>query len=83
MKQRQEVVYAKALSIAQYGLPLFSGQTEVIKDRLTAIFMRANRTIYGMPVPLETKNQWICKQIGVKTTRQQVIEANLKFTHKH
>ena len=81
LDQRREVVYAKA-SIAKYGLALYVGQTETVKDRLTTIFMRANRAIYGMPLPWDTKNPWICRKIGVKTTRQQILEACLNFTHK-
>ena len=38
LDQRREVVYAKA-SIAKYGLALYVGQTETVKDRLTTIFM--------------------------------------------
>ena len=44
--------------------------------------MRGNRAIYGRPLPLDTKSEWICGQIGVKTPKQLVIEAALKNIHK-
>ena len=44
--------------------------------------MRAIRTIYGMPLPYEKENSWICRKIGVESTWQLFIEESLKFTHK-
>ena len=76
------MVYSKALGIASYGLGLYLGQNEMIKDRLTAIFMRANRQSFHQPLPIKTKNAWICRKIGVKTPRQLVLEAGLKFIHR-
>ena len=58
------------------------GQSESVKDRLTAIYMRANRQIYNISVPIKTKNEWICRKIGVKTPRQLITEAGLKFINK-
>ena len=46
-----QLVYAKALSIAKYGLPLYVGHTEMIKDEIKSIFMKANRAIYRQPLP--------------------------------
>ena len=76
------MVYSKVLGAAFYGLEIYAGQTELIKDKLTAIIMRANRAIYGQPVPLKTKNEYICRKIGVKTPRQLMLQASLKFMHK-
>ena len=44
--------------------------------------MRANRAIYSMPLPLKTKNAYICRKIGIKTPRQLILEAGAKFMHK-
>ena len=82
LDQRRQVVYAKALSIAEYGLPLYCGQVEAVKDKLTTIFMRANRAILHQPVPLKTKNKWICRQIKVKSPRQLILEAGAKLIHR-
>merc|ERR1711954_462511 len=43
--------------------------------------MRANWQIYNQPLPIKTKNIWICKKIGVKTPRQLITDAGLKFIH--
>ena len=56
LKERKDMVYSKALGIASYGLGLYLGQSELIKDRLTAIYMRANRQIFHQPLPMKTKN---------------------------
>ena len=79
--ERKEVVYSKALSIVQYGLALYSGQTEEIKDRLTTIMMRGNKAIHGQPILKDTKNETICRRIGVKTPRQLIVEASVKASH--
>ena len=44
--------------------------------------MRANREIYGMPLPMKTKNALICRKIGKKTPRQLILEAGAKFINK-
>ena len=75
MKERREVVYAN------YRLALYSGQTEEIKDKLTTIYMRCNKAIYGQPIMQDTKNEWICKQIQVKTPQQLLAEAAVKVVH--
>ena len=81
LKERKEVVYSKAISIAKYGLALFAGQTEEIKDKLTTIFMRGNKAIYGLPAPFDTKNEWICRKISVKRPRQLIAGASAKVMH--
>ena len=43
LETRKQLIEAKVLSIPSYGLGLFMSQSEAIKDRFTAIFMRANR----------------------------------------
>ena len=64
MKEGKEIVYSKALGITNYGLWLDIGQQEIVKDKITTIYMRANRQTYNQPLPLETKNAWICKKIA-------------------
>ena len=81
LKERKELIYSKALGIAKYGLSLYAGQTEEIKDKLTTIFMRGNRAAYGSPLPFDTKNEWICRKISVKTPRQMIVEASAKVMH--
>ena len=70
------------MSTAFYGLEIYTGQTESIKDCFTAIIMRANREIYGMSLPIKTKNSYICRKIGKKTPRQLILEAGAKFINK-
>ena len=70
------------LSIASYGLGLYIGQPEIVKDKITAIFMRANRAIYKWPLPLKTKNEFVCRKIGKKTPRQLIVEEGVKFMHR-
>ena len=82
LDQRREVVYSKVLSIANYGLALYSGQTEEIKDRMTTLMMKGNKLIYNKPVLEGMKNEWICKQIKVKTPRQLITEAAAKEMHR-
>ena len=81
LKLRREIVYSKAVSIINYGLALYSGQCEEIKDRMTTIIMKANRLIYNQPILDKTKNEWLCKKIGVKTPRQLMAEAAAKAMH--
>ena len=57
IKERRELIYSKALSIAKYGLELYIGQTQTVKDSLSALFMRGNRAIFGRPLPLDTKSE--------------------------
>ena len=82
MKERRELIYAKALSIVKYGLELYFGQPQIVKNNLSALMMRGNRAIFGRPLPLDTNTEWICNQIGVKTPRQLIIEAALKTIHR-
>merc|ERR1711954_520962 len=82
LKQRREVIYSKALSIVNYGLALYTGQTEEIKDKMTALMMKGNRMIYNKPVLEGMKKEWICKQIQVKTPRQMMAEAAAKEMHR-
>ena len=82
LDHKKQIVYSKVLDTAFYALELYTGQTEAIKDKFTAIIMRANKPIFGMPVPLKTKNSYICKKIGKKTRRQLITEAGAKFIHK-
>ena len=82
LETRKQLVEAKVLSIPSYGLGLFMGQSESIKDKITAIFMRAYRVIYGRPLPFKMKNEYICKQIGKKSPRQLMIQEGLKFISK-
>ena len=81
IKQRREIIYSKALSILSYGLALYAGQTEEVKDKMTAIMMRGNRMIINGPILQNTKNEIICKQAGVKTPRQLMAEAATKVMH--
>ena len=46
------------------------------------VFMRAYRAIYGRPVPLKTKNEFICKMIKKKSPRQMILQEGLKFISK-
>merc|ERR1711954_330541 len=74
LKNRRQIVYSKVLGAALYRLKIYAGQTEVIKDKFTAILMQANRAIYGQPIPVKTKNEYICRKIGMKTPRQLILE---------
>ena len=65
--QRRALVYAKALGIARYGLALYVGQTELIKDKMTTVFMKANRAIYLQPLPLEHE---MCGSVGKLVSKQ-------------
>ena len=82
LRQRKQVIGSKVLGIASYGLATYIGQTELVKDRLHAIYMRAYRVVYGQPLPLNTESSWICRKIGVKSPRQQILEASMKLVHK-
>ena len=82
LENRRQVVYSKVLGAAFYGLEMYTGQPEIIKDKFMAMIMRANRAIYSMPLPLKTKNAYICRKIGIKTPRQLILEAGAKFMHK-
>ena len=44
--------------------------------------MKANTAIYGLPIPFKTKNEYICRKIGMKTPRQLILQASVKFMHK-
>merc|ERR1711954_374335 len=79
LQQRRQIVYQKALSILEYGLPLYVGQCKFIKDRVSTLYMRANRLIYHDPLPLKTKNKWICRKVGVKMLRQIILQAGAKI----
>ena len=82
IKERKVLIYSKALSVASYGLELYIGQNQCVKNSLSALFMRGNRAIYGRPLPADTNTEWICSQIGVKTPKQLIIEAALKTIHR-
>ena len=79
LTQRKQMIQSKVLSIPMYGLGLYVGQTEAVKSKITTVFMRAYREIYRQPLPMKTKNEFICKKIGCKTTRQLIIQEGLKF----
>ena len=82
MENWKQIIHSKVLGAAFYGLEIYASQTEQIKDCFTAIMMRANREVYGLPLPKKTKNEYICNQIGKKTPRQLILEASVKFMHK-
>ena len=82
LKKRKDIVYLKVLSIVEYGLPLYIGQTNYIKDKLTTIYRLVNLAKYGMPLPYNTRNSWICHKIGVKTTEHLIVESASKLMHK-
>ena len=82
LKNRRQVVYSKVLGAAMYGLEIYAGQTELIKDKFTAIIMHGNRAIYGKHIPVKTKNEFICRKIGMKTPRQLILQASVKFMQK-
>ena len=82
LDQRQQIVEAKVLSIPMYGIALYIGQNQLTKDRLTTIFMRAYKEIYAKYVPLKTKNDYICRQVKMKTPRQVIVQEALKFISK-
>ena len=81
LKERREALYAKAVSVWSYSLPLYFGLTQTMKDRPTAVVVICNRTIYMHPILENKSNQWICKQIGVKTPRKWVYDSTLNFIH--
>ena len=82
LENRRQIVYSKVLGAAFYGLGIYASQTELIKDKFTAIVMKGNRAIYGLPVPSKTKEEYICQKIGKKTPQQLILEACSKFMHK-
>ena len=82
LEKRRQIVYSKVLGTAVYGIGPHTGQRANAKDKMTPIFIRATREIYGLPVPLKTKNEYICKKIGMKTPRQLITKAGLQFIHR-
>ena len=82
LDQRRQMIEAKVLSIPTYGIALYLGQSQQTKDRITTIFMRAYRAIYGKYIPMKTKNEYICRQMKMKTPRQIIIQESLKFISK-
>lgn len=55
---------------------------EIVKDKLTASYMRSSRVIYACYLPFDTKNEWVYKQIGDKSPRQLIVQEALKTIHE-
>ena len=54
LKERRELIYSKALLIAKYGLEFYFGQTQAIKDSISAVLMKDKKAIYGAPLAFDT-----------------------------
>ena len=81
LKTRREVVYAKAGSIALYGAELYVGQTEWTLNRLTAILMRCDRSIFQKDW-YRVSNRRICSEILVDLPITMCRKACVRFFHK-
>ena len=49
-------IRALCATTATLAAPRDFGKTDLIKDSLTAVFMRGDRVVFGHPPPLKTKN---------------------------
>ena len=57
MNLRKELIYSRAFFILAYDLQLYLWQSESVKDKLTAIYMRGNGAIYCNYLAYDTKNE--------------------------
>lgn len=80
-KTRKEIVYSKAASLLIYGSELFTGLSEWIKNRYTAIMMRCNRCIYRK-YWFKVSDRRICEDIAVDQPNQMCRKSTLRNFHK-
>ena len=81
MKQRKEIVYSKIGSTIMYGLPLYCGQNQQIRNDLSVLLMKINKTIFQGNT-YKISNRKICKQIDVDLPDQLLKKATINLLHK-
>ena len=81
LKNCRETVYSKVASSLTYDLELYAGQNQWTTQRVTAILMRCNRSIYRKDYFLVSNNR-ICRDISVDPPALMCQKAAVKFIHR-
>ena len=81
LKTRKELLYAKIGSIIMYGLPLYCGQTEDIRNDISVLFMKINKAIYNQNC-YKISNARICKRIDVDLPDQLLKKTTIMLIHR-
>ena len=80
-RMRKIVLYSKVASILSYGSPLFSGETESVKNVYHTALMRINRAITNEYIYNESCEQ-ICSKASVPTPLQLLSRNAAIYAHK-
>ena len=79
---RKIILEAKLRSLVDYGLPIFLGENQQVRDKLEATYMSVNRLIRG-GVTFKVNNTKICKEIKSEMPAQHMKKTAALFIHKH
>ena len=82
LEDRKLIVNAKMRSILDYGLPLYMGETEGLRNRLEACYMTLNRIIHG-GVTFKISKVNICKKIKCDLPSKHILKTSARFIQKH
>ena len=80
-KSRQEIVKSKIISIVTYGIELYQGQTNEVKQMFCTTMNKCYRYIHG-GYTLYLRNDILCKRIGVVKPEDMIRNAAILFMHK-
>ena len=82
MDDRKIIVNAKMRSIIDYGLPLFKGENQEIRDKVESTYMTLKRIIHG-GLTFRVRKTEICQKIKEETPDKHILKVSAKFIHKH
>ena len=80
-KGRKEVITSKVLSILEYGIELYIGQPQDVKEKLDTAMRRCFSQIYQKPVYMMSRKK-LCKHLKMETPDQRVKKSAMKFLRK-
>ena len=79
---RKIILESKLRSHIDYGLPIFLGENQQLKDKLETTYMSVNKLIRG-GVTYKVNNTKICKEIKSELPAQHMKKTAALFIHKH
>ena len=74
-------MYSSAVSKVLYGAPLYTGQTQTVKETINTVIMRCNREIHKGNT-FKVNNKRVCKEIKVDEPMQLILKQGILFIHK-
>ena len=81
LNDRRIIVNSKMRSIVDYALPLYMGETQVLRSKLESTYMTLKRIIHG-GLTFTVSKVNICKQIKEELPEKHINKTAAKFIQK-